>query len=88
MVYLGRHIRLSQNVVPERNPAGVNRIVIIIYFFMNSNGEKNKNLVLKIGEMYNQKQRLITFILMLPFWSSAVLPLVQWIFKDHLQSNG
>ena len=26
MVYLGRHTKLSENIVPERSPASVNRI--------------------------------------------------------------
>ena len=29
MVYLGRHTKLSENIVPERSPASVNRIRFI-----------------------------------------------------------
>ena len=30
MVYLGRHTKLSENIVPERSPASVNRIRFIL----------------------------------------------------------
>ncbi|CBY33084.1 unnamed protein product [Oikopleura dioica] len=31
---------------------------------------------------------LIGMTLLLPFWSSACLPIMQWAFSDYLQSNG